>query len=120
MTWFRSQIKRGAGLALIALALQLLLSFGHHHGLGVASASPSWAKLVAAPVTPAPDRDSDHAADLCAICATVAMTNAALFASPPPLPLPPAARLSDPAPEASAVRLLSPHGAFQARAPPVS
>jgi len=32
MRWFRSNIKHGSRLALLALAIQFVLSFGHHHG----------------------------------------------------------------------------------------
>jgi hypothetical protein len=40
MKWFRSNIRLGSRLALVALAIQFLLSFGHFHG-GSASRSES-------------------------------------------------------------------------------
>jgi len=43
MKWFRSNIRLGSQLALLALAIQFLLSFGHFHG-GSASAAPVGAK----------------------------------------------------------------------------
>ncbi len=36
MRWFRSNIRRGARLALLALGIQLALTFGHVHLDGVA------------------------------------------------------------------------------------
>jgi hypothetical protein len=40
MKWFRSNIKHGTRLALVALAVQFALSFGHFHGIA-AQAAPS-------------------------------------------------------------------------------
>jgi Protein of unknown function (DUF2946) len=40
MKWFRSNIKHGSRLALLALAIQFVLSFGHYHGLA-AQAAPA-------------------------------------------------------------------------------
>jgi hypothetical protein len=39
MKWFRSNIRLGSRLALLALAIQFLLSFGHFHGGGASVAS---------------------------------------------------------------------------------
>lgn len=39
MKWFRSNIRHGSRLALLALAIQFVLAFGHHHG-AAASAAP--------------------------------------------------------------------------------
>jgi len=39
MKWFRSNIRLGSRLALLALAMQFLLSFGHFHGGGASVAS---------------------------------------------------------------------------------
>jgi hypothetical protein len=39
MKWFRSNIRLGSQLALLALAIQFLLSFGHFHGGSAAIAS---------------------------------------------------------------------------------
>ena len=41
MKWFRSNIRMGSRLALIALAIQFLLSFGHFHGGSASAASAS-------------------------------------------------------------------------------
>ncbi len=40
MKWFRSNIKHGSRLALLALAIQFVLSFGHFHGVA-AEAAPT-------------------------------------------------------------------------------
>ena len=40
MKWFRSNIKHGSRLALLALAIQFALSFGHFHGVA-AQAAPA-------------------------------------------------------------------------------
>jgi hypothetical protein len=39
MKWFRSNIRMGSQLALLALAIQFLLAFGHFHGGGASVAS---------------------------------------------------------------------------------
>ena len=39
MKWFRSNIRLGSRLALLALAIQFLLSFGHFHGGSASAAS---------------------------------------------------------------------------------
>ena len=144
MKWFRSNIKHGSRLALLALAIQFVLSFGHFHGLAAQAApaiqsgiqsiqsSPtpfeaSRASALAAtemasqPVQrqrPGSDRDSDS--DGCAICAVMAMANAVLFATPPLLELPQAVELLYLTSDAEFVHLNSVRVAFQPRAPPIS
>jgi hypothetical protein len=146
MKWFRSNIKHGSRLALLALAIQFVLSFGHFHGLaaqaahaiqsgihssliqlGLAPFEASRASALAAtemasqPVQrqkPASDRDSDS--DGCAICAVMAMANAVLFATPPLLELPQAVELLYLTTDAEFVHLNSVRVAFQPRAPPIS
>nr|WP_249159148.1 DUF2946 domain-containing protein [Bradyrhizobium tropiciagri] len=132
MKWFRSNIRQGARLALLALSIQFVLSFGHFHAIAPAQAAAS---LQHAPGSiessiaahfenasrgqPRPD-DSDQAADLCAICAVVAMVNTATPAPAlPPLPLPDAVGLiyrptGHTAPLVDIGRVL-----FQPRAPPI-
>ena len=146
MKWFRSNIKHGSRLALLALAIQFGLSFGHFHGIAAQAApaiqsgiqsslvqsSPapfeaSRASALAAtemasqPVQrqkPASDRDSDS--DGCAICAVMAMANAVLFATPPLLELPQAVELTYLTTDAEFIHLNSVRVAFQPRAPPIS
>jgi hypothetical protein len=132
MKWFRSNIKHGSRLALLALAIQLALSFGHFHGLA-AQASPaiqSGIQLVTVSDTavqsaqgqqPASDHDSDRQSnDGCAICAVIAMANAVLFATPPLLKLPQAVELLYLTTDAEFIHLNSFRVAFQPRAPPIS
>src|SRR5262245_10231345 len=92
MKWFRSNIRQGARLALLALSIQFVLSFGHFHAIAPAQATTT-SSLQQLPASidsaiaahfenasrdqPRPDQDSDQAADLCAICAVVAMVNTA-------------------------------------------
>ena len=125
MKWFRSNIKQGSRLALLALAIQFVLSFGHFHG--VAHAAPAIQSGVvvtnhASPQqAPASDHDSDrHANDGCAICAVIAMANAVLFATPPLLELPQAVEFLYRTTDAEFVHLNSVRVAFQPRAPPIS
>jgi hypothetical protein len=139
MKWFRSNIKHGSRLALVALAIQFVLSFGHFHGLaakaapalqsGQTQSHPSYARdLLAADAVsqagqqqPASDRDSDrHPNDACSICAVMALANAVLFATPPVLLLPQAIEFLYLTTDAEFVHLNSARIAFQPRAPPIS
>src|ERR1700745_236884 len=138
MRWFRSNIKRVSHVALFALAIQFALSFGHFHGVSDCAASATQsgsgksAFLVADPLAaqvahklsssrPAPGHDpGEHPGDICAICAVMAMANAALFATPPTVLLPQAFDFSYTATTREFVRVLPVRVAFQPRAPPVS
>jgi hypothetical protein len=133
MKWFRSNIKHGSRLALFALAVQFVLSFGHFHG-GAAQAAPAVQSGLTASGLPAADaiglsaqqpspahHDSDQQpSDACAICAVIALANAALFATPPLLLLPQAVEFSYLTTDAAFVHLNSACIAFQPRAPPIS
>jgi hypothetical protein len=138
MKWFRSNIKHGSRLALLALAIQFALSFGHFHGAAAQAAAiqsdltlsdPANAGSVPAPVAvdrsarpqaPA-NHDSDRSSnDPCAICAVIALANAALFGTPPLLLLPQATAFLYLATDAEFVHLSSARVAFQPRAPPLS
>jgi hypothetical protein len=118
MKWFRSNIKQGARLALLALVVQFALSFGHFHAV----AAPTAPELQSAQQRqPASDHDSDRQqGDACAICAVVALANTALLATPPVLPLPQAVQPKCPATDVAFIHLNSARGAFQPRAPPLS
>ena len=142
MKWFRSNIKHGSRLALLALAIQFVLSFGHFHGVAAQAApaiqsgiqsvavSPDAARALAAPDAatqsiqgqqqkqkPASDHDSN---DACAICAVIAMANAVLFSTPPLLELPQAVEFLYLTTDAEFIHLNSVRVAFQPRAPPIS
>ena len=80
MRWFRSNIRVGSRLALMALAVQFVLSFSHVHlselGLGAAKAAATVTAGVAGAATPdkagAPTQKSDGPSDPgCAICGLI-------------------------------------------------
>jgi hypothetical protein len=142
MKWFRSNIKYGSRLALLALAIQFVLSFGHFHGVA-AQAAPaiqsgavlsgafdasgpdaSGAGATDAAVEPAQPQPASHhdsdQSDSCAICAVMALANAVLFATPPLLLLPEAVEFLYLATDAEFVHLNAISFAFQPRAPPVA
>jgi Protein of unknown function (DUF2946) len=140
MKWFRSNIKGGARLALLALFLQFALSFGHFHALAAPSVQITQHGTQAAlPRVTAVDggdlavqsqakpkqipgkQDSDqHGPDGCAICAVMAMASTVLFASPPILLLPEAVEFLYRTTDAEFIHLKSARTAFQPRAPPAS
>jgi Protein of unknown function (DUF2946) len=116
--WFRSKIKLGARIALFALVVQFGLSFGHFHAVA-AQAAPSIQSAQQQP--PSSNHDSDQQpGEACAICAVIALANAALFATPPMLPLPQAVELGYLTTDSAFVHPNSARGAFQPRAPPIS
>jgi hypothetical protein len=140
MKWFRSHIKQGSRLALFALAIQFALSFGHFHAVAApaaaatltqAAASFDNSDLAAASVVeaaaiksqqqqPASDHKSNDAIDGCAICAVMALAQAALFTTAPVLLLPEAADFLYRVTDAEFVHLNAARVAFQPRAPPLS
>lgn len=139
MKWFRSNIKHGSRLGLLALAVQFVLSFGHFHG-GAAQAAPAiqsgpaqsgashsnglpaaGAVHQSARQQPLPDHHSgQQPGDICSICAVMALANTVLFATPPLLLLPQAVEFLYQTTDAEFVHLHSARVAFQPRAPPVS
>jgi hypothetical protein len=134
MKWFRSNIRHGARLALVALAIQFVMAFGHFHGIAAeaAPATPSAASMATGPAAPEAvsrstgparsERDTDRqkSDDACAVCAVIAMANAVLFATPPVLRLPQAVEFLYLTTDAEFVHLKSARVAFQPRAPPAS
>jgi len=122
---FRSNIKHGSRLALFALAIQFVFSFGHFHGVAGQAApaiqsGPSQSDAVARQ-QPGSNHESDQQPnDYCAICAVIALANAALFATPPALLLPQAVEFLFLTTDAEFVHLNSARAAFQPRAPPIS
>ena len=103
MKWFRSNIKHGSRLALLALAIQFALSFGHFHAVAAQAAQavqsgPAQSGLASASEPARRQSPSNHdndqqPGDACAICAVMALANAVLFAEPPVLLLPQAVEL---------------------------
>ena len=125
MNWFRSNIRTGARLALLALLVQFALSFGHIHGFAPA-ASATQSVLPADHAAdgksrPAPSKpDSDQTTDVCAICAVMAMASTVLLSTPPILLLPDAVQILQAITDAEFAHLKSAGTAFQPRAPPAS
>lgn len=118
MKWFRSNIRQGARLALLALVIQYALSFGHFHAIAVQAAPAVQSALQQ---LPASNHDSDrHPGDACAICAVLALVNTTSLAAPPVLPLPQVAEATWQTADTASVYLNSRRGAFQPRAPPLS
>jgi hypothetical protein len=119
MKWFRSNIKQGSRLALLALALQFGLSFGHFHA-GAAQYDISDAVAQPAPL-PAAQHDSDHhPSEDCATCAVISLAKSVLLAPPPVLLLPHAAQFPH---LVTYTEFVDPNPvgvAFQPRAPPTS
>jgi len=133
MKWFRSNIKSGARLALLALFLQFALSFGHFHALAAPSVGTTQSALPHASLVDAVDiqatqkqsppgkHDGDQRGpDGCAICAVMAMAGTVLFSSPPILLLPEAVEFLYRTTDAEFIHLKSAGNAFQPRAPPAS
>ena len=124
MKWFRSNIRTGARLALLALLVQFALSFGHIHGFAPPAASATQSVLpadhAAQPQSAPGKHDSDRTADICAICAVMAMASTVLFSSPPILLLPDAVAILQGITDAEFAHLKSAGTAFQPRAPPAS
>ena len=148
MKWFRSNIRLGSRLALLALAIQFLLSFGHFHGGGALAASASLdakrsglhhrvglavAQLgpserashgkvpdPARPRTSSGDVPFGHPCDDCAICAVMALANAMVDAAPPLLLSPHAAAFSYGTIAAGVAEPNPARVVFQPRAPPVA
>jgi hypothetical protein len=126
MSWFRSNIKHGSRLALLALAIQFVLSFGHFHSISAQAAPAIQSDVQRSAMDrvqpqPSPNHDSDQQpADPCAICAVMALANAVLFVTPPVLLLPQAVEFLYLATDAEFAHLDCIRVAFQPRAPPAS
>lgn len=123
MNWLRSNAKRLSLLALFALAIQLGLSFGHFHSnRAFASKTTITGQLAEQASTPSPDngRDTDGRQDFCAICATVALTNALIDSASPVLPVPVETTAVEVLPVGVAIGASTHPLGFQSRAPPQS
>lgn len=135
MKWFRSNIRHGSRLALLALALQFVLPFGHFHEAAaqsaptiqsVAAQSDITAGLVASDAADTAEQPASHPepdrqpGDACAVCAVIALAGTALLATPPILLLPQAVEFLHLTTDAEFIHLNSASAAFQPRAPPAS
>jgi hypothetical protein len=120
MGWFRTNVRFGSRLALLALALQLLVSFSHVHlgDLSIVSAPSDSIALPDQPddVFPKPPQQSHD--PLCAICVLIQLASSSVHAVAPALDLPHWLEWAQPKtlialPHPALVRL-----SFSARAPP--
>jgi hypothetical protein len=89
MGWVDRHKRRGAVLALIALALQMMLSFDHVHLNGLPQNShyrivQRTATAQTAPQVPANNPSDDY----CAICASIFLASSAFAPAPPQLLIP--------------------------------
>jgi hypothetical protein len=138
MYWFRTNVRCGAGLALVALAIQIALSLVHAHfgvptqPLGrlalVAQAAQAPAALPSAPAPDpnssdpkSPDPKSNGAADsYCPACALLHLAGMWLPPAPPALEPPRFAGRINLEPGIEFGLAASPHRFFRARAPPLA
>ncbi|MCO5130756.1 MAG: DUF2946 family protein [Xanthobacteraceae bacterium] len=139
MKWFRSRIKAGTRLALLALAVQFVPSFGHVHGAAAlaapglhTAAAPAAALLpdqvksaadavIAGAPAQKPDRSSgDHHDGYCAICAVMSLAGTLIASGPVILMVPEAYQILSRTTDAEFSHLGAPHGISQPRAPPAS
>jgi len=125
MRWFRDHIRRGAWLALLALAINVSLSFGHIHAIDGKGLQHRLASQMAAVVSPDDGQtqghhDGDGTDLLCPICMAARAVGHALASAPPALPL---ALAESPINLTIAPVLAvpqSPRAAFYSRGPPIS
>jgi len=127
MGWVHRHKRRGALLALAALALQITLAFGHVHlnlrGLAgdsrrttIAPHHATFAQTL--PQAPAQNSDDD---DYCAICASIFLVSSSYTPAPPALPVPVGfQRIEHSFDNARVSAELRRRFAFQSRAPPVA
>jgi hypothetical protein len=140
MRWFRSKIRAGTRLALLALAVQFVLSFGHFHGTAALAApnihavtapasaaqiadqaKPATKALAADEAQQAPDKShGDHHDGYCAICAVMSLAGSLITSGPVLLMVPEAYQVLSRTTDAEFSHLASPHGISQPRAPPAS
>ena len=121
MHWFRTRLRLGSYIALLALAFQLVISFGHVHlhGIGAQASTAIEATDSTAPA-PADHDGSDGAEHYCAICAVMHLVGAVTLAEPPSIPLPLALGRWRPDAAVKFGWIASPPTFFSARAPPVA
>jgi len=122
--WFRSKLRQGTWLALLALTINLALSFGHVHAIG-SKAGADQIALAAADtmldVAPARGHDNDgHPDDFCPICMAAHAMGSAVTATPPALPVHFAVAMVVREHASLPVIAELKRPAFQSRAPPLS
>ena len=108
----------GVFAVMFAAALTAAPAHAQTAPLVVAQAAPSIQS--AQQQLPAPNHDSDQPSDPCAVCAVIALSNTALFATLPVLLLPQAVEFLYLTANAAFAHLNSASSPFQPRAPPLS
>ena len=127
MGWVHCHKRRGAFLALAALALQLALSFGHVHLDGIRCISDraiagthSVTFAQASPQSPAQNPAGDADDGYCAICASIFLVSNSFAPAPPQLPVPASFTRIEHS-FAAAQGIIEPRRvAFRSRAPPAA
>ena len=123
MSWVRTNLKLGSWCALFALAIQLLVLFNHVH----CSQSACWpaSQPAIGSVSGGGDDGSTDSkpaipgiGDYCLLCAVVHMAGTILPAAAPAEPIAVIAEKSLPWADLADISASTPHGIFQARAPP--
>jgi hypothetical protein len=126
MGWVHCHKRRGAWLALAALALQIALSFGHVHLDGIVRAAPHGAVTGTHSVAVAqgsgqiPAQNPGDDDDYCAICASMFLVASSFVSEPPQLPVPTGFTFVTHAIAAAHSMLAPRRFAFQSRAPPAA
>jgi hypothetical protein len=121
MRWFRSNIRCGARLALLAFGFQLALTFGHVHldGVALGKRAPAVVALHAGLSSSDPSHKTQGSSDFdCPICALIQLASTSAPSVAPVLPVPTVFAIVAPTRFAQLQWAASPDFSFQARAPP--
>jgi hypothetical protein len=123
MRWVRSNLKFGSWCALFALTFQLLVVFNHVHcsqNLCWPATPTTIASLSIAGDSAATDSEGAAPAvgEYCLLCAVVHMAGTVLPAAAPAEPIAIIVQKSLPWANLADISAPTPHGIFQARAPP--
>jgi hypothetical protein len=91
MRWFRQNVRRGARLALFALAVHMVVSFVHFHADGIATPAASGVSTAAndietvatpGPAQPASSSQNSTPHDFCALCANKSLLGSLILPVP--------------------------------------
>jgi hypothetical protein len=123
MRWVRSNLKFGTWCALFALTIQLLVVFNHVHcsqnQCWPASATAIGSISVAGDsVSADSNRGAPAVGEYCVLCAVIHLAGMVLPSTAPAEPLAVALQKSPPWADLADISAATPHGSFQARAPP--